>query len=117
MIPKIALTTKKVPSDSVIVVTMICGPDLFICFHIISVPIMMPKRHSSKLSALLNQSDPKRPSFNNPKACGPMMMPVMSQPKIAGSLSLDIRRPAMNAIVIAKARRMISLKIVKVSTS
>ena len=51
MVPNTRLTAKNVPSDSVRVVTRICGPAFFIRFQMSSVPIIRPNTHSKRLSS------------------------------------------------------------------
>ena len=103
--PNTRLTTTKVPRDSVIVVIRICDPALFICFQISSVPIIRPNVHSRILSATLNHVDSNTELFNRSSACGPMIMPAISQPRIEGSFNLEMSLPAAKAIRIdAKSR-------------
>ena len=53
MTPNTALTHTNAPSDSVMVVTIICLPELFIRFQMSSEPIINPTVHSSTLSVTL----------------------------------------------------------------
>ena len=103
--PNTRLTTAKVPSDSVIVVIRIEGPAFFISFQIISVPIIRPKTHSSTLSETSNQVESSTEPFSRFSACGPMHIPAISQPRIEGSLRLEISFPATNAMAMATASR------------
>ena len=117
MIPNTALTTRKVPSDSVMVVTRICFPAFFICGQISSVPIISPTTHSSRLSTVLNQAASSRASPSRPSAWGPIIIPAISQPRIAGSFSLDISLPATTATAMASSRRNSSANICIASIS
>ena len=117
MTPKTRLTTRNVPRDSVTVVTRICAPARFIWDQISSVPIISPTVHSSRLSTVLNQGAPRRESPRSPSAWGPIIMPAISQPRIAGSFSLEISLPAATAIPMASSRHRISVKIFILSIS
>ena len=98
--PNTRLTTTKVPRDSVIVVTTICGPAFFISFQMSSVPIIRPKVHSKTLSRTSNHGASRTEAPSRFSAWGPMIMPAMSQPRMEGSRSLAISLPARNAIAM-----------------
>ena len=101
MAPNTRLTTRKVPRDSVIVVTTICAPAFFIWCHKSSVPIIRPTVHSSRLSVTSNQAEPKTESLNRFHACGPKIIPVISQPKMEGRFNLATSFPATKANAMA----------------
>lgn len=103
-----ALTTRNVPRDSVTVVTRICGPARFISFQISSVPIIRPKVHSRMCSKMENHCASSTELPNRFSACGPMNIPAISQPKMAGSFSLEISFPAMTAMTMAASSRSTS---------
>ena len=107
--PNTALTTANVPSDSVIVVTRMDGPAFFICFQIISVPIIRPNTHSSRLSLTLNQGASRIDASRRFSACGPIAMPAISQPRIDGSFSLEISLPATKAMAMEATSRITSM--------
>ena len=86
--PNTRLTTRNVPRDSVIVVTMIWLPDRRSLFQISSVPIIRPTVHSSMLSTVLYHCASSKGWLISPRAWGPNAIPVINHPKIAGSPSL-----------------------------
>ena len=86
--PNTRLTTKKVPRDSVTVVTRICFPERRSLLQINSVPIIRPTVHSKILSVTLYHWASSRGWLISPRAWGPRAIPVINHPKIAGSPSL-----------------------------
>lgn len=111
MTPNTRLTTRKVPSDSVRVVTKIWGPAFFIRFQMSSVPIIRPNTHSKKLSSTPNHRESSTDLLSRPRAWGPMIMPAISQPRMAGSFNRAASLPAANAIRIAASSRSTSIRI------
>jgi len=109
MIPNPRVTKRKVPSDWVSVVTIICFPVFLIFFQTSSVPISSPTAHSMQCMMILYHSVLRTVSLISERACGPSIIPVSSQPSIAGSLSFEISLPAANAITMAAVRRSIFL--------
>lgn len=94
------VTSAKVPSDCANVVITSAFPKLLILLKTSSVPIMIPTVHSrmwisvSYHWALISSSDISENAY------GPTTIPVISQPRIAGSLSLLTSFPATNASAI-----------------
>ena len=115
MMPNTMLTTKKVPSDSVMVVTTICLPAFFIWFQSSSVPIIRPTVHSRMLSITSNQPAFKMSLLSSPTACGPRIIPTISHPKMAGSLNFEISLPATSASAMATSSLTISKIIISIS--
>lgn len=109
--PNTKLTTRKVPKDSVMVVTRIWGPAFFIRFQMSSVPIIKPNKHSKTLSSTPNHGASSTDSLKRPTACGPMIIPAISQPRIDGSFSRATSLPAANAIIIAAKSHSTSVNI------
>ena len=72
--------------------------------QIISVPIMRPKVHSNMCSVMPNQVESMIEVLRMFRACGPMTIPVMSQPRMAGSLAFETSFPAKYAMTIEMAR-------------
>ena len=105
MIPNTTLTTRKVPTDSVIVVTMICLPAFLSLLQISSVPIIKPTVHSKILSSTSNHPLSSTLLLRSPSACGPKTIPVINQPKIDGRRRREISFPAKNATITAINKR------------
>ena len=79
------------------VVTRILGPAFFICLQISSVPIIRPNTLSSMRSVTSNHPDSRTASFSRSSPWGPITMPAISQPRMAGNFSFEISLPAANA--------------------
>ena len=71
-----------------------------ILFHTSSVPINKPTAHSRTCIKVLYQLASSKVSLTIDRACGPKIIPVISQPRIAGSLNLDTNFPIKKAIII-----------------
>ena len=105
MIPNTMLTTRKVPTDSVMVVTIICLPAFLSLLQISSVPIIKPTVHSKILSSTSNHPLSSTLLLSKPSACGPKTIPVISQPKMDGRRRREISFPAKNATITAINKR------------
>ena len=103
------LTTRKVPRDSMTVMTTICLPVFFIWLQMSSVPIIRPTVHSSKLSVTSYQPDSIRCALRSPAAWGPKIIPAISQPRMAGSFSFEISLPANKAAAMVIMSLAISI--------
>ena len=103
--PKTSDTIKNVPRDCVSVVITMELPDFLIFLQTSSVPIISPTPHSRICRMLLYQTASSSASFIKARAWGPKTIPVISQPKIEGSLSFATSLPAKNAIKTAAISR------------
>jgi hypothetical protein len=107
------LTTAKVPSDSVTVVTRICRPALRSFFHSSSVPIIRPATHSKRCSTLPNQAASSVCWSSRFSAWGPSTIPAISQPRMTGIFSFEASLPAPKARTMTAKSRRICKKIIR----
>lgn len=114
-IEKTKETNKKVKIDCTKVIPMICLPELLIFLKDISLPIITPAKHSNIFTNTSYHKELVISSVTIPTRYGPKTIPVISHPRMAGSLIFEISFPTIIAMQMIPKTRKISTIIIKFS--